>query len=248
MTKTKWPSKLRRRDACAALLIPAAFVGGAAFADEGPSGPITVKVPVEGVIDRASRFAGFRYEFTRTARKGEATEYYRLSVKELPSGELQFHRRNDNGVAGSGVVATVKYTREESPSETSMTFEQASTSTYQEGLFLKKPVPAFSLKEVLLGGVVNVRFELDSDYAVDAVRANFKRMAMLAGVPGGKEMWRLTTPSGQQYLQLEFFPYRTGSKVTGFASIAGRETAPGVIDFGRLIQEVQAAVRTIIQA
>jgi hypothetical protein len=151
-------------------------------------------------------------------------------------------------VAGSGVVATVKYTREESPSEVSMTFEQRSTSTYQEGLFLKKSVPVFSLKEVLLGGVVNVKFELDSEYAVDAVRANFKRMAMLSGAPGGKEMWRLATPSGQQHLQLEFFPYRTGSKVTAFASIAARETAPGVIDFGQLIQEVQAAVRTIIKA
>lgn len=249
MTKNKWPLSIRRRRVCAALLSSGAFGASLALADDGAGpAPITVKVPIAAGIDRSGKYSGFRFEFIRTSRKGEATEHSRLSAKELPNGELQFHRRNDNGVAGSGVVANVKYTKQETPNEVVMTFEQTGASTYQEGLIFKKAIPLFSLKEVLLEGLLNIQFEVDSEFAVEAVKANFQRKAMLAGTPGGREMWRLTTPSGQQYVQLQFFPYRNGTKITASASVVARETSPGLIDFVQLVQEVQASVRALVQA
>lgn len=246
MTKRGWQTTICRRRACVALLAAPTLGMRPAFADDAST--VTVKVPVSPSIERVGPFAGFRFEFTRSSRKGEVAEYQRLMVKPLAGGKLQFHRRNDNGVAGSGVLATVKYSVEESPTDVTMKFDQAEVSSYQEGLILKKAVPAFSLKEVLLGGSVYARFELDSDYAVDAVRANFKRLAMLSGTPGGKETWRLTTPSGQQYVQVEFFPYRNGAKITASAVIVGRETSAGVIDFVKLLDEVQGAVRAVANA
>lgn len=248
MIESGWQTTICRRRVCVSLLAALALGIRPALADDASTAAVTVKVPVSLSIERTGPFAGFRFEFTRTSRKGESTEYQRLSVKELPGGELQFHRRNDNGVAGSGVVATVKYSKAESPGEVVMTFEQVSASTYQEGLLLKKAIPAFTMKDVLLGGSVYVKFELDSEYPVDAVRSNFKRLTTLSSSPGGQEMWRLTTPSGQQYVQLQFFPYRNGTKLTASAVIAGRETSPGAIDFGQLIQEVQAAVRAIVKS
>lgn len=242
------PGAIRRRCVIGALLVGTASVWQCARAAEPNSSVVTVKVPLSDAVARSGQFSGYRFDFVRSTRKGEGTDYQRLIVKELPNGELQLHRRNDNGVAGSGVVAIVRVAREESASEVMFNFELLSTSTYQEGLFLKKAVPAFSLREALLEGAVTAKFETDSDYGVDAVRANFKRMAMLAATPGGKETWRLSTPSGQQYVQLEFFPYRSGAKVTTVATISARETSPGVIDFGQLLQELQAAVRTIVKA
>lgn len=240
------PKTLTRRTVCASLGLSILGTSRPGWAQAGTQ--VLVTVPSGGAIERSGRFNGYRFDYVRSARKGDSTEYQRLSVKELPSGELQLHRRNDNGVAGSGVLATVRFTKEETPSEAVMRFELLGTSTYQEGLFLKKAVPPFDLKETLLEGVVNTRLELDSEYSVDAVRANFKRMAMLAGSPGGKEMWRVATPSGQQYVQLEFFPYRAGTKVGAFASIVGRETSPGQIDFAQLIRQLEATLKAVVAA
>lgn len=169
-----------------------------------------------------------------------------LRFQKATENSFIVHRRIDNGMAGSGIKYLVNYDINQESSGYSVTMKPAQSTAYQEGLIGKFDVPLFSpenLQNAIRKGSVFFKFEIDSQYGVDSVAANFKRLSKKAG------RGNLITNRDQEVpFEFKAAPYRNGSKVMIEVVIFAAETSKNTFDFGILEKEIKAKLTEIVKA
>jgi len=169
-----------------------------------------------------------------------------LRFQKATENSFIVHRRIDNGMAGSGIRYLVNYEIKQENSGYSVTMKPSQSTAYQEGLIGKFDVPTFGpeeLQNTIRKGSVFFKFEIDSQYSVDSVKANFKRLSKKAGRGNF-----ITNRDREVPFEFKAVPYRDGSKVTMEVVIFASETSKNTFDFGVLEKEIKAKLTEIVKA
>lgn len=201
----------------------------------------TILIPKDPQITSKGGFFGVYHVPMTTTGHRTAQQKLFLSKK---SDSVEVHRRVDNGTAGSGIIYTLKFSEEDQPTQTVLKFSSIAQEPkkYQEGLFGKFDVPVFSEEEALktlLSGKIGYQVEIDTQYPVDSIKANFKRLA------NGDIAIGPTRVS----FQYEVVPYRTGSKAIVKALLpAPPAGSDGVVDFKKMIDDFSAAMHKVAES
>lgn len=177
---------------------------------------------------------------------GRSTAKNSLRFQKQNDQSFVVHRRIDNGSAGSGIKYLVTYDVKQEKNGYSVTMTPSQSTAYQEGLIGKFSVPSFSpdnLQEKIRNGSVFYKFEVDSKYGVESVKANFKRLSKKSG------RGNLITNRGQDVpFAFKAEPYRDGAKVMIEVVIFAAETSTNTFDFGILEKEIKAKLIEIVKA
>lgn len=188
--------------------------------------------------------------------------YGRVFIDNKTPESFTVHSRLDNGTAGSGVKIKVGYKM--TPNGNSgyiVEFKPQSRSEYQQGLFLKKPVPNFtesSLRNYLKSFTLWYKFEIDTQYGSDAIMANFIRMAAVKNKTTGFSD-PITGKIYKQYFQINYagvsanytvqvFPYRNGSKAVINMELPVVETSENTVEFEKIINDLRQQLTAIAQS
>jgi len=169
-----------------------------------------------------------------------------LRFQKATENSFIVHRRIDNGMAGSGIKYLVNYDINQESSGYSVTMKPAQSTAYQEGLIGKFDVPLFSpenLQNAIRKGSVFFKFEIDSQYGVDSVKANFKRLSKKAGRGNF-----ITNRDQEVPFEFKAAPYRNGSKVMIEVVIFAAETSKNTFDFGILEREIKTKLTKIVKS
>ena len=169
-----------------------------------------------------------------------------LRFQKATENSFIAHRRIDNGMAGSGIKYLVKYDIKQENNGYSVTMKPVQSTAYQEGLIGKFDVPVFTpsdLQDAIRNGSVFFKFEIDSKYGVDSVKANFKRLSKKANRGS-----YITNRNQNVPFDFQVTPFRDGSKVIIEVVIFAAETSKNIFDFGILEKEIKAKLIEIVKA
>jgi len=169
-----------------------------------------------------------------------------LRFQKTSENSFIVHRRIDNGMAGSGIKYLVNYDVNQENNGYSVTMKPAQSTAYQEGLIGKFDVPSFSpsdLQNAIRNGSVFFKFEIDSKYGVDSVKANFKRLSKRTARGN-----YITNRNQKVPFDFQVTPFRDGSKTVIEVVIFASETSKNTFDFGILEKEIKAKLIAIVQA
>ena len=226
--------------------------------------PITVIIPNDpGIKPSLAATPYYRVQFQETNPgcnpAANGNNIFRLYTEAKTAGSFVVHSRHDNCVAGSGVKYVVNYTRSETPAGYTLTLQPVQRSSYQDGLILQFPIPAFN-DQALVGyleePVVDFEFEVNSTFNKDAVFANFVRLASdrfgrtnaNSAALNLRDRFVIQISGQFVYLGVSVLPYRDGSKATVHAYIPAIETTPGTVDYGKLFEIVRSQVSSIVNS
>lgn len=182
----------------------------------------------------------------RDSYSGSANAKESLRFQKATNNSFMVHKRIDNGMAGSGIKYLVNYDIKQENNGYSVTMKPVYSTAYQEGLIGKFDVPTFGpgeLQSAIRKGSVFFKFEIDSQYSVDSVKANFKRLSKKAGRGNF-----ITNRDREVPFEFKAVPYRDGSKVTIEVVIFASETSKNTFDFGILEKEIKAKLTEIVKA
>lgn len=175
------------------------------------------------------------------------------------SGDVVVERRVHNGIAGSGAVFTINEKTERTAEVNLVTYQPVKMSSYRQGLIFTFPVPNMDIADYLSNTQFTTRFELNSDYPSQSVKANFDRLMNKArrdfriyGNTNSKldleDYYMLDVNGAQVVMLVESFPYRNGSKVVVNAVIQTRKASSGLIDVAAIIKSVKQKVAEVINS
>jgi hypothetical protein len=169
-----------------------------------------------------------------------------LRFNKSTASSFIVHRRIDNGMAGSGIKYLVNYDVKQKENSYSLTLKPTQSTAYQEGLIGKFDVPSFTpdeLQNTIRNGLVYYKFEVDSKYNEESIRANFKRLS----TESSRHYYFMNRDKKVRFT-FNTSPYRNGSKVIIKAAIPAAETTENTFDFGVLENEVKAKMIEIVKA
>lgn len=155
---------------------------------------------------------------------------------------LEIERRTDNGTAGSSRIYNVLVTRSEQADN--IVLEPKFESTKQDGLVLPFPLPEFDLLSYLASAKVNYNFEINSEFSVESIRANFKRSLN----QNSSNAYRVDLPNAKVLVEVKIDPYRNGSKVLLNAELYNFKPENNTIDVSRAIIELEKYISNIINS
>lgn len=163
------------------------------------------------------------------------------------SNQLEIKRRTDNDIAvGSGVIYTVDFNLVEKSDSTIVTFIPKTKKTYQQGVVLPFPVPNLDLETYLSGGIVDYKFEVDSNYPPTTVEANFQR---LMGDKYYNGKYSLDDSDEQFKCIVKIYPYKHNqSKVSVNATLYNKKSKNGIIDITKKINRLKIQIQNIVNA
>jgi predicted small lipoprotein YifL len=196
---------------------------------------------------------------------GPSSSQQKLNWKIIDKNTLEVHRREDNGIAGSGVMYKVNYKIDYQGDDLVVTFKPISSKVYQQGFIGKKDVPNFDITEFLSTAVFEHKFEINSEYPADSIKANFERllpkkqtspyemkemmMARMAGKKVSVKDWYvLQLDTSKTWIQVESFPYRKGSKVVITTKVNTAKSANNTIDVKQVFNEIEKKVASIVNS
>lgn len=156
---------------------------------------------------------------------------------------LQVERRTDNGLAGSGRIYKIRIIKTNEQNNRIIILQPESMNTYQDGIILPFPLPEFDLESYLTSAVVKYDFELNSQFPVGAIKANFNRMFEKPG-----DTYTLNLSSSSVLMRIKIDPYRTGSKVVINAELFDMKPVSNIIDVNKNILELERRVKSIVDA
>ena len=207
--------------------------------------PTTYVIPASKDLITANN--GFVKDINfRGFSSGRSTAKSSLRFQNATQNSFIVHKRIDNGSAGSGIKYLINYDVNHTSSGYSVTMKPAQSTAYQEGLIGKFDVPSFNpndLQNTIRNGSVFFKFEIDSQYGIDSVAANFKRLSKKAGRGNF-----ITNRDKEVPFQFKAEPYRNGSKVMLEVVIFAAETSKNTFDFGILEKEIKEKLTAIVKA
>jgi hypothetical protein len=172
---------------------------------------------------------------------------------------------NEDGV-GSGKFYRVDFSVEKNGSGYKVVLRPTGYETYQENLPSRFAVPNFDeerLIETLLGARIYYRFEIDSEFNSEAVRADFVRRLQRRPFHGVRadglekdrvngekftEQFVLPYRDKEVLFTLEIFPYRNRSKAVMILEIPAVTTAQNTVDYRMIIDEIKAKLTEIVKS
>lgn len=172
---------------------------------------------------------------------GPESKIERLHTTPTSIG-LSVERRTDNGVAGSGIIYAVEKKVTSQGDNTIVTFTPKAQKTYQEGVILPFPLPKLNIESYLSQATLDYKFELDSPYQVDSIKANFDRLIPTSGG------YRLSVGGTECDITLEVHPYRNGTKAIIYSTIHTTKSHNNVIDLVQIIAELKKQIQQIMNA
>ncbi|PKG36963.1 hypothetical protein [Psychromonas sp. Urea-02u-13] len=222
---------------------------------------VTYIIPSEYVNDKI----GINGVEFATFHKGTQTKQERLSANKISNNSFEVHRRTDNGTSGSGVLYQISYSSSVKGEDTLIQFQPFQTKSYQQGFIGKFDVPNFNVQQYLSTSQFSVKFEINSEYPSDAVKANFDRVLpkkqyskedmqkmMLAKLSGKKvsseDLYVLDVDGNDTWLQVEAFPYRKGSKVVIKAMLNTNPNGGNTVNLSDLIEKIKLNVTEIVDS
>ena len=175
------------------------------------------------------------------------------------SGDVVVTRRVHNGISGSGAIYTINETTERTADSSIVKYQPVKMSSYQQGLILPFAVPSMDIAGYLSNTQFKTKFEINSEYPSQSVKANFDRMMNKArrdfriyGNTNSKldlEDYYMVDVEGAQVVMLvESFPYRNGSKVVVNAVVQTRKSSNGVIDVAAIMKSIEEKVAQVVNS
>ncbi|MCZ4337636.1 hypothetical protein [Shewanella colwelliana] len=174
------------------------------------------------------------------------------------AGNVVVERRVHNGVAGSGSVYTINETTERTSDSSIVTYQPVKMSSYQQGLLLPFPIPKMDIANYLSNTQFKKKFELNSEYPSQSVKANFDRMMNKArsdfrfyGTNSRLDLedyYMVDVDGAKVVMLVETFPYRNGSKVVVNAVVQTHKSNTGIIDVAAIMKSVEEQVSKVINS
>ncbi|MGV6817462.1 MAG: hypothetical protein ACWA44_09390 [Thiotrichales bacterium] len=196
--------------------------------------------------------------------KGEKAKQEQLRWDQS-GAQLTVERRTHNGIAGSGVVYRIQVSHKDVGGITELQLQPMQKRAYQQGTFLPFAVPTFDVHDFLSAARVSYKLELNSDFPPGAVKANFDRLLpkkqptaqdmqqlVLARLSGKTvqldDRYQLTLKGAAADIEVETYPYRSGSKAVIVATVRTQPNAEHLIDLAALFAQIEAKMQQIIDA
>lgn len=180
----------------------------------------------------------------RKAPRGIKNRRERLIVTKNSPNLWIIERRTDNGVAGSGVIYDVEITQKKLPHATRVAFIVKRERKYQEGMTLPFAVPKFDIKQYLANAEIKYSFELNSPYDKESIQDNFKRL--MTKRPSGDYIFQEKNTT--YYSSLEFYNYRSGTKVVINSIIQNSNSDVDYIDVPQMIRNLENKMKEVINS
>ena len=190
-------------------------------------------------IPAGSLFGPYLVQSRMGGSKNEA-QSLRFSKR---NDSIEVHRRIDNGTAGSGIVFMVDYVQEDQSTHTLYKFktQDGEPRRYQDGWLGKFPIPAFTEKdalEALLSGTVGYSLEMNSEFPVNSIVANFRRLA------NGS----INLGAAKVRFKYDVTAYRAGSKIFITTELPAPPVGPdGIVDFKKSIDDFTSRMRGVVE-
>ncbi len=178
-----------------------------------------------------------------------------------PDGSLIVERYVTNGVAKSSVTYTGSQDLSETAESYIVTLKPLNKRLRQDGLVMPYPIPDFSEQDLighLRSSLFHYKMEIDSSYNSDSTHANFIRLLRTKSFGKGerdpvtgkiyKSKFILPYNGADVTFLLETYPYRDGSKAVMYLTIPATFTSPGVVDLGRIIEDLRKELEKIVKA
>ncbi len=193
----------------------------------------------KSVIQDQSSFNGIKL---RRYTTGTQSKMESIFLRYLENGMI-VEKKLHNQMAGSGTVYNVETKVKENKDNIRVTFTPTKKETYQQGLVLPYPIPEFDIQEYLTTASIQNRFEVNSEYPVSSIKANFSRSLGHDPVKGSY----ITSEEGHQVvLKVDVQPYRTGSKVLILAYLNTNGNREEQIDTTKIFKNIKKRVSDIV--
>ncbi|MCL1139384.1 hypothetical protein [Shewanella pneumatophori] len=169
-------------------------------------------------------------------------------------------RRVHNGIAGSGAVFSIDKKTERTEKATIVTYQPVKMSSYHEGLLFSFGIPKLDITNYLSQSQFKTKFEVDSDYSSQSVKANFDRLMQKASRDFRiyeentnskldlEDYYMVDLDGAQVVMLIETFPYRDGSKVVVNAVVQSKETGSGLVDVSAILKSVEEKVSQVVKS
>jgi len=168
----------------------------------------------------------------------------RLSSHTTHNG-IEVEKKIWDLTTSSGVIYTVDtQVTSTKPDSIIVTLIPKTQQTYQEGCDAPLLIPDLDIEKYLLTAALSFRFEINSQYPPDAVRANFARF--LKSSKTGK--FRLTDEYGEFTVKTDITPYKNGSKIIISTTLYNTKADNNVIDVVQKVKDVKAEIQKIINS
>ncbi len=162
-------------------------------------------------------------------------------ISSFGNGNMQVESRVDNGIAGSGLIYSIKVESRAENDSTVVALTPYHVKPYQDGLILPFPVPKFDLEKYLSSASVFYKFEFVSEFIPSSIKANFDRFLGSYGPD-----YKLQTNDFSSHLNVKIYPYRNGSKVIVNSKIFNMKKSQGVINVSDYITTLSAEIKKIV--
>ena len=214
---------------------------------------ISYKLPSDQSID--IKFNEFRY--CANASGTTCTQTNLLSFAR-ENGQMVVTRTNGTMTGTKGVRFIVNEMTEKQGDISTVTYQPLKRIPVETG-FVIMGTPDLNISEYLSSTQFSKKFEVDSEYPADSVKANFDRLMNKAKsdfrIFGNTEStldledyYFIDLPSAKVVMLIEAFPYRKGSKVVVNAVIQTRQSNKGIIDVAEIIREVEKKVISVVSS
>ncbi len=215
---------------------------------------VRYKLPVNQSIDIFFE----QYNKCNEYANNTCSETERLSFKRGP-GRLTVERRVSDALSHSAAVYTIEEKTVREGNSNIITYQPLQMTPDEKSFLVSRPLPTLDIGQYLSTTQFKTKFEVDSDYPANAVKANFDRLMNKA-----RRGFRAfdSTDSDLSYddyyqtelngalvvLLVESFPYRSGSKVVVNAIVQIIPKSGGTIDLIDILNKVEAEVERVIKA
>jgi hypothetical protein len=222
--------------------------------------PTIYIVPISGNVIPSDSLLGYvtLTEFSR----GGVDDRETLRFRHISNDTMVAYRRIGNKYAGSGINYKIKTEFTKGKETYTYKLTPYEYTTYQQGLIGRFDVPLFNeqqLTESLRKGTLNFTFEFDSQYKPNSVKANFDRKTNPVRDPNAGRVhsytntvipyiYNLSYKGSTVKVDVNFEPYRDGTKVKVVAVIPASETSKNTIDYTILEKEVKAKLKAIVNS
>ncbi len=193
----------------------------------------------DNIIDKKT-IAGL---FLGSKKWGTETKQEKI-ITSINNNRMIVERREDNGVAGSGLIYSIDVENILKGKNRVVTFIPKKVKPYQQGIILPFPLPTFDLRSYLASASVFHKFEVTSEYSQDAIKANFDR---LLGTTNTYLKYNLNSNNFSAELKVKIYPYRTGSKMVVDSTMFDMKILNNVINVSDNIKELEKRVKQIVQ-
>ncbi len=128
---------------------------------------------------------------------------------------------------------------------TTVTFTPKTQKTYQQGLVLPFPVPSLDLESYLSDGILTYKFEINSNYPPEAVKANLQRLLS----SGSNNEYTLDNENELFAIKVQIYHYRHNqSKVAIHTKLYNKKSKNKTINIVEKINTLKENLQNIVNS